>query len=307
MSGNSINSAFTQLPNHIELKPLNIKPKTEKISVKVESNTNLLDMLSVSKIISQNPKLYEIKENVFEKSLAIQTTQKKSLIEEGVSAKTQSALSQLGGTSWAGKLASNGGREVAINIPKNFDPSKPTEVIYHFHGHEGTISNVLIGGSGLKDKIEATSKDKNIIVVIPQGPSTKQDHDWMKGTKGEDMNKFENDTLNIIKSKIDPNIKIASISVEGHSAGGLPIANAAREGKLHADKITLMDSSYGDWASSAYANMSKKNPNTKFNVIYIPNSQTSPDALKLKGKPNVTMIEATVNHGSIPKTFFGKF
>lgn len=307
MSGNSINSAFTPLTTHIELKPLNIKPKNEKISIKLESNNALPDMLSVSKILSQNPKIYNFKENVFDGSLAITNTEKKSLIEEGVSAKTQSTLAQLGGTSWAGKLASNGGREVAINIPKNFDPSKPTEVIYHFHGHGGTIDNVLIGSSGLKDKIEATSKNKNIIVVIPQGPSTQQDHDWMKGSKGEDMNKFENDTLNIIKNKLSPNIKIESISVEGHSAGGLPIANAAKEGKLHANKITLMDSSYGDWASSAYDNISKQSPNTKFNIIYIPNSQTEPDALKLSGKPNVTMIKANVNHGSVPKTFFGTY
>lgn len=283
------------------LRGLNL-PKKNPINIKAES-FNSSDMFSVSRTLNENSKtlgkIYNlpILENVFNNTSVAEFNP--------ASASTTNALNKIEGTKWSGKLDSNGGRDVAIILPKNYDPSKPTEVVYHFHGHNGTVSSVLIGGNGLKDKIDSISKEKNIVVVIPQGPSKKNDHDWMKGSKGEDMDKFEKDTLNIIKTQIRPDIKIGSITIEGHSAGGLPIMNAAVEGKIHANKITLMDSSYGDWATQAYANIIKNSPNTKFNVVYIPNSQTQSDAIQLKGKPNVTMITSKVSHGEVPKTFFG--
>ena len=283
------------------LRGLNL-PKKNPINIKAES-FNSSDMFSVSRTLNENSKtlgkIYNlpILENVFNNTSVAEFNP--------ASASTTNALNKIEGTKWSGKLDSNGGRDVAIILPKNYDPSKPTEVVYHFHGHNGTVSSVLIGGNGLKDKIDSISKEKNIVVVIPQGPSKKNDHDWMKGSKGEDMDKFEKDTLNIIKTQIRPDIKIGSITIEGHSAGGLPIMNAAVEGKIHANKITLMDSSYGDWATQAYANIIKNSPNTKFNIVYIPNSQTQSDAIQLKGKPNVTMITSKVSHGEVPKTFFG--
>ncbi|MFN8673881.1 MAG: alpha/beta hydrolase-fold protein [Candidatus Sericytochromatia bacterium] len=282
----------------------------QKKSFEIPSNTNTFaneDMFSVSKTLKANPKILN---NIYGKKLElpqIPTTQisTNNYFNSDISIKTQNALNQIEGTKWAGRLASNGGREVAIILPKNYDPAKPTEVIYHFHGHGGTIANVLTGSNGLKNQIEQVSKDRNIVVIVPRGPSKENDHDWMNKAKGEDMRKFQEETLSLIKTQLEPNINISSITVEGHSAGGLPIKNAAMEGKLYANKINLMDSSYGDWATSAYKNMMKNHPDTKFNVIYIPNSDTQYDAVQLKNKPNVNMIRTPIGHSNIPKTFFG--
>ncbi len=234
---------------------------------------------------------------------------------EGASAKNISAVKQIPGTQWLGKLASNGNREVAIIIPKGIDLNKPVEVVYHFHGREGTISKVLADGKnyGLKEQLLEKAADKNIIIVVPQGPPPIIDakgktqyieHTWMSGKHNEDMQQFQQDTVNLIKNRMAPGIQIGSITVEGHSAGGNPIKNSAVEGKLSADKVVLLDSTYGDWGTKAYENYIKKNPSVKFNVVYIPGSQTQGDALKLKGKPGVTMYPSKVDHSSVPKNFF---
>ena len=178
--------------------------------------------------------------------------------------------------------------------------------IYHFHGHNGELSNILTNkNTGLHDKIYDTAKNKNVIIVIPQGPSKEKDFTWFNGKYNEDMAKFQQDTMNAIKKNLAPNVKISSVTVEGHSAGGRPLLNASKEGKLNADKIDFLDASYGTWASETYNNYISKNPNVKFNVVYIPGSGTQADALSLKGKQGIQLTQSKVDHSSVPKTFFG--
>lgn len=227
-----------------------------------------------------------------------------TIIEPGVSAESIKAIKQIPGKQWLGKLASNGNREAAVIIPEGVDYNKPFEIIYHFHGHNGTIGKSLTDANyGLKDQIKNMAKDRNIIIVVPQGPPKALDYTWMNGKNKEDMQQFENDTLNIIKT-LDPRVKISSVTVKGHSAGGRPIMNSALEGKLTADRIDFLDSSYGNWASQTYNSFIKKNPDAKFNVIYIPGSQTQPNALSLQGKKGVSFIKSKVDHSSVPKQYF---
>lgn len=229
-----------------------------------------------------------------------------SIIEPGTSINNQNAVKQFPGKTWLGKLDSNNNREVAIIIPKGVDYSKPFEIIYHFHGHNGKLDNILTGSAnGLEAKIKNMPKDKNVIIVIPQGPPKTKDYTWMNGKYNEALDTFQDQTISIIKNKLSPGIKINTVSVEGHSAGGRVILNAAKDGNLRADKIDMLDSSYGTWASEAYKNYHQVNPNAKFNVVYIPNSPTQADALRLKGQPGVTMHQSKVDHSSVPKTFLG--
>jgi hypothetical protein len=228
-----------------------------------------------------------------------------SIIEPGTAIENINALKQFPGKQWLGKLASNGNREAAVIIPEGVDYNKPFEVIYYFHGHDGKISRSLTDGNyGLKEDIKNMAKERNIIVVVPQGPAKPQSDTWMNGKNNEDMQQFEQDTLNIIKERLDPRVQIGSITVKGHSAGGQPIKNAANEGKLTANRVDFLDASYGTWATQAYNNLIIKNPETKFNLFYIPGSQTQADALSLRGKKGVTLTKANVDHSSVPKTFF---
>lgn len=258
---------------------------------------------------NENPKTENKINSISLKPLEVGTTpitNNISIIEAGVKPENIRAVKSIPGSHWLGKLPSNSNRDVSIIVPKGADFSKPFEVIYHFHGHEGKMSNILANPyEGLKDAMLTTAKNKNIIVVVPQGPSTERDFTWMNGKFNEDMEKFQNDTMSLIKSKFAPDIQISSVTVEGHSAGGRALMNAAKEGKLTADKVDFLDSTYGDWASQTYKKHIEKNPNAKFNVVYVPGTETQDDALRLKNKKNITMFQSNVYHGAVPKNFFG--
>lgn len=286
------------------LKPLNIKahsitPTTINNNISKDTfskNTNL------PKLNLMNPISF------FESELKTNNTFQSgnTIIEGNISSKNISAVKNIKGNNWIGKLESNGNREVAILIPPNSDINKPYEIIFYFHGHNGQMDNILSdSNTGLKSPILNKAKDKNIIVVVPQGPKKELDYTWMNGKYNENMSEFQKETINIIKTKLNPQAKIESITVAGHSAGGRPILNASREGKIYADKINFFDSTYGNWASETYKNIKKENPNTKFNVVYIKGTQTQSDALNLQGKNGVKMYTSSVNHGLVPKNFFG--
>jgi len=229
-----------------------------------------------------------------------------TFIEPGVSASAVKAVEQIPGRNWIGKLASNGNREVAILVPQGVDTTKPVEIIYYFHGHNGKISESLTNKNyGLKDQIQKMVKQqRNIIVVVPQGPPKKLDYTWMNGKNKEDMAQFQTDTLQILKQQLGRESIVGSVTVKGHSAGGRPIMNAAGEGKLKADRIDFLDASYGTWATRTYKNYVAKNPSVSMNLYYIPGSQTSVDALSLKKKSGVTLQPVHVSHSAVPKTVF---
>jgi hypothetical protein len=283
------------------LKPLNLQNQLNKNNT-IDIKDTISSSISTRKPVLLNP--LQLFSNISNSSISNQNNL--SIIEKGVSLENTNAIKKFEGKTWLGKLDSNSNRDVAIIIPKGVDYTKPFEIMYYFHGHNGKLDRILTEPNyGLEKNIKDMPKDKNVIIVIPQGPPKSQDFTWMNGKYGEDMTKFQDDTMNIVKNKLGVNAYISSVTVQGHSAGGRPIMNAANQGKLRADKIDLLDSSYGTWATQAYDSYKKVNPNVKFNVVYIPNSQTQADALRLKGKDGVTLHQSKVDHSSVPKKFFG--
>ncbi|GIW21980.1 MAG: hypothetical protein KatS3mg068_0987 [Candidatus Sericytochromatia bacterium] len=230
----------------------------------------------------------------------------KEIIEGNISSKTIQAVKNIPGDFWIGKLRSNGNREVAIIVPNNIDKNKPVEILYYFHGHNGTIDKALSNnGNGFSEELKEIAQRKNLVIVIPQGPPKQISYTWMRTSNGEDIEQFQNETINIIKTKLTNNINISKISVYGHSAGGQPIMNATLSNKLKADKITFLDASYGTWASKTYHYFIKQNPNVIFNIVYIPGTSTEKDVKNLQGKKGVITYISKYNHGLVPKKFIG--
>ncbi len=60
--------------------------------------------------------------------------QKVLIANENASEGVQTMAELAPGRSWVGKLEGNGGRDVMIYVPENFDYEKPYELIYFFHG-----------------------------------------------------------------------------------------------------------------------------------------------------------------------------
>jgi hypothetical protein len=287
----TINNNFVTGSNRIFLKPLDTSnniinsnfDKIKKDFLKLTPPSQLFGTVGNNHI------------NIFNRN--------KEIIEGNISNSTIQAVKNIPGDFWIGKLVSNGNREVAIIVPSNIDKTKPVEIMYYFHGHNGTIEKALsTNGNGFSKELEDLARIKNMVIVIPQGPPKQISSTWMMPSSNEDMEKFQDDTINILKTKL-ANVNISKISVYGHSAGGQPIMNAAVSGKLRADKITFLDASYGNWASKTYNSFIKINPNVIFNVIYIPGTSTEKDLKNLIGKQGVKVYTSHYNHSLVPKKF----
>lgn len=223
--------------------------------------------------------------------------------EPGVSAATAKAIASVPGQAWAGKLASNGHREAAILMPQGFDPSKPTEVIFYFHGHGNTISGVLTNKDfGLGDKMSEMAKTRNLVFVVPQGPPAERDSTWMNPKNKESLSQFQQDIFTQI-AKMAPGTPIQSVTLKGHSAGGLPLLNGATAGGIRADKVDFLDASYGYWASETYNQLKKHGQHPPLSVTFIPGTKTEEDASRLKGAAGVTLKRASVGHSAVPRTY----
>jgi len=286
----TINNNFRNF-NNISLRPLNIN------NIQNNNNFNLIrDNIRLSSPL-------ELFGNIRNNQINFSNTNKE-IIEGNISSKTIQTVKNIPGDFWIGKLSSNGNREVAVIVPNNIDKNKPVEVLYYFHGHHGTIDKALSkSGNGFSKELIELAQRKNLVIVVPQGPTKEMSHTWMRTSNGEDMEKFQNETINILKTKLTNNINISKISVYGHSAGGQPIMNSALSGKLKADKITFLDASYGTWASRTYNSFIKENPNVIFNIVYIPGTSTEKDVQNLEGKKGVITHTSQYNHGLVPKKF----
>lgn len=143
----------------------------------------------------------------------------------------------------------NSNRETAILTSPNFDPKKPAEVVYLLHGmhKDGSINGALFHSEGgVIDKLKNTNK--NIILVIPQGPHSTSNgdnggvskdpdynlktHEWFSSAdKNASFSDFKHEVENKIKDNFGKNIKINSSTIAGHSAGGKVLANIAERNK----------------------------------------------------------------------------
>lgn len=245
-----------------------------------------------------------------------------------------------GGTTWAGPLSGNGNRPVAIYVPKGFDPSKPVEIVYHFHGmhgqiidikrpklegtnddykrtREGTISDAHNRIDQALGRIEKQAPTRNAILVYPlsagqratdhSSPAWKNGYDgeWMKtgNDTGDDMERLHQETIAQLSS-MKIKINKPSVTLSGHSAGGQVLRNIT-EGHFRADTIKFLDASYGSQAPDTYRAAMKKNPNTKFEVYVHSGSKhtDSADTQRIEHANNVLYHRSQIKHEVFNENF----
>lgn len=125
---------------------------------------------------------------------------------------------------------------VAIFIPKHFHASDKVDFLVHFHGWRHTVAGTL-GEYHLIDQLDAS--DKNVILVVPQGPFNAPDS---SGGKLEDTNgfaRFMDDVVATVKNSGalgQTNFDIGNIIISGHSGGYKVMAAIVDHGGL-SDKI----------------------------------------------------------------------
>jgi hypothetical protein len=219
-----------------------------------------------------------------------------------VKPETVAAVSSVPGNHWVGTVDSNSQREMAVMVPSNVSVSKPVEVVYYFHGHRGTIANGLADPyAGFNTEIRRVdAAGRNRVYVIPQGPPKHLDYTWMNS--GESITALQAEAEARLRALAPAGLRIGKITVKGHSAGGRALMNASAAG-LRADRMDFLDGSYGAWASTAWRNQVKRNPQLDTHVVYIPGTATQANALSLQGAAGVTLHKSAVNHALVPKTF----
>lgn len=249
-------------------------------------------------------------------------------------------LSGYEGKTWAGRLSGNGGRPVAFYVPKGFDPSKPVEIAYHFHGTHGQIIDIPrppLEGAGkiyrkvkvgtISDahnridqalgKFQKEGSTRNAILVYPlsagqrslkkDGAAWRQAYDaeWMKSGNdtGDDMAKFHQESMSQLAS-MGIKVNQPSVTLSGHSAGGIVLKNILAGG-FSADKVKFLDASYGHWATAAYRDGMRINPNMKFEVYVRRGSdKTDSDITKnIEKSKNVSYVRSSVAHEVFNQNF----
>ena len=236
------------------------------------------------------------------------------------------------GDKWIGRLEGNGKREVAIYIPKGVDFSKTVEFIYHFHGVNSDVikddpASKTYGLNRFQQNLAGVKEynkknKKNAILIYPlsagyrvsypnnTAPPSRYDRDWMRAgnNTGDNIGKLHSDTLAVIAEQFGKNPKSVSVTVQGYSAGGRALMNIF-DGRspVKIAKVVFEDASYENWASTAYQNAIRQNPNIEFDVIFKPGTKTdNAHTQSLEGKKGVILRPVTgVSHGKFPKRFFG--
>jgi hypothetical protein len=226
------------------------------------------------------------------------------------------------------RMKGNGNRWVAIYIPKNFDPDKQSEIVYHFHGTHSHLIDVPLphldgGGRRYNSKkagtisvgsnrfdqairtveMQVKSGKRNAILVYPLSSGQRSggnriarengyDHEWMKSgnNSGDDMGKLHREALRAIQNGmgISPGGN-PSITISGHSAGGIALANILESG-FHADKVKFLDASYGNWAQKAHNAIKKQGQKTELEIYARPGAKTdNAETQSIKNGENVTL------------------
>ncbi|MBU0727799.1 hypothetical protein KKA95_03885 [Patescibacteria group bacterium] len=225
------------------------------------------------------------------------------------------AFEQKEGLKWVGKLGGNGGRDVGIYVPPNFDSSKPVEFVYHFHGLNGQ----MIGPKGkgglnrLRDTLNASEQynrdpDHNMVLVYPLSaghragrtgkmPKLKFDASWMRAgnSTNDSMDALHDEVTQVLSENFGINPVDKTITVEGHSAGGHPLMTIF-DNNLSAkiDKVVFMDASYGVRAPNTYKKAIKHNPDIDFVILAKKDSPTDQELTRsIEGKKGVTYERIT--------------
>ncbi|PIZ72156.1 hypothetical protein COY07_03500 [Candidatus Peregrinibacteria bacterium CG_4_10_14_0_2_um_filter_43_11] len=259
--------------------------------------------------------------------------------EAGVNPTLADTLEKVEGLRWVGKLAGNGGRDVAILVPPGYNPDLPTEVVYHFHGSDHTIGmKVPKGGSKGKLSVgedrfsqvisaaEIRDRSKrNVIVVYPlsttnatrvlkshSGNTHYYDNNWMKAgytQKGDEkldnMNDLHTQTMTVLQKQLGINPTNIDITFKGHSAGGKPLMNLSSSftppSNVGKLRFDFLDASYGNWADTCYRQMTTRVVQVpiEFNLFLIPGAITNASVRRLQNKQGVHVEKANVTYADL--------
>ncbi len=254
---------------------------------------------------------------------------KKGLVETP-EANIMKVADKFEGSKFVQRMPGNGGRQVLVYVPKGFDPSKPAEIAYHFHGTHSHLVDIprppLVGagpvykrktgtiGAGSNRMNQALSSiqeqvasgKRNVILVYPLsagrrgrvgGPAYLQGYDdaWMKkgNDTNDDMAALHNDTLKAVKEKLGVTVNNPAVTVSGHSAGGTAIRNILNSG-FKPDKVKFLDATYGSWLAAA---RQKIDPNIKFEVYVRPGTKTEDSSKDFSTAKNMKYVRDPREHG----------
>jgi polyhydroxybutyrate depolymerase len=140
-------------------------------------------------------------------------------------------------------FVAGGDREVTVNVPSSYDPSKPAPLLILLHGY--TASGAL---QEIYFKLEPITEERGIVYAHPDGMADSQGNQFWNatdaccnfGTPKIDDSKYLIDLVNEIKSRV--NIDPKRVYFVGHSNGGFMSYRMACD---HADDVAAIVSLAG--------------------------------------------------------------
>ncbi|MBV8063044.1 MAG: hypothetical protein JOY51_05580 [Nevskia sp.] len=218
--------------------------------------------------------------------------QPRAVVEGKVPAALAEAVNRYDGLAWAGRLSANGNRDVAVLVPRGSDLARPLELIVFFHGMGGDAA-IYTGWMG-RFALQLPAHGRNAIMVLPTGP---HDYDrWMSPRYGEYLTHLQDQATAAASRLAGRPLVIGSYTVEGFSAGGAPVANAALSGQLRAQRINMFD------ASGAEIVARHKPRGATLNVFYTRANDYV--VRELKGMKGITLEQVPGEHGEVPERAF---
>jgi hypothetical protein len=216
------------------------------------------------------------------------------------------AAARLSGRFAVVDLRANGGRPVAVYAPRDLDPSRPATLLTYFHGHGGSVG-LGFAASGLFRRIEDLAiRHPQTLFVFPQAASAPFRY-WMAAP--EDFASLEAEATLLARDLLSGRAPapFARRVVSAHSGGGLALRNSVAARTFRADRIELLDASYGDWAQvvAAWA-AARPAPRPTIEAWDTPGSTRTNDADIARRYPALVTVHASpVGHGAIPARFLG--
>jgi len=210
---------------------------------------------------------------------------------------------RLPGRASARAMAGNGGRPVAVFVPKELDPGKPVTVLTYFHGH-GWDAGERLAKDGVLARVAAlAAADAQTVFVFPQSGPHPFGY-WM--APPESFRETSREALELAGALAGRPLTVARRVVDAHSGGGLPVKNAALSGELDADKVNLLDAAYGSWAQVIVA-WALERPGTRVESWYTCHSSVPANNAEIArlAPRAVTIHETSERHNDLPRLVLG--
>ena len=200
-------------------------------------------------------------------------------------------------------MAGNGGRPVAVFVPRALDASRPVTVLTFFHGHGGNVGPRAADDGVLARVGALAAQDAQIVFAFPQGGPHPFGY-WM--APPESFRETSREALEVAGVLAGRRLTVTRRLVDAHSGGGLAVRNAAVTGELDADKVNLIDAAYGAWAQVITA-WALDRPGTRIESWFTCHSSVPANNAEIaRLAPRiVTLHESTERHNDLPRLVLG--